>query len=201
MSGIGLAAIVLVGAWLGILTLVVVLLVRQVGLLGVRLDLSGPPYEPENDGPEIGSQLPEDVISTLPQLRTGRAYLVLLSATCTPCRELAAELRDQQLPRGQDLIALVPGRAELAESLVATLPPGMTVVRDPHATALAKNLQIESVPFALGVENGVIVGRARIPYLRRGVDLARFMEGGAAPPVDKWSDDSQEVIGRVRHAS
>jgi hypothetical protein len=200
MSGIGVAAILVTGAWLGVLTLVVVLLVRQIGLLTVRLDLAGPSYEPEHDGPEVGSPIPEAVTSVLPRLRDGRAHLVLLSATCSPCRELAAELQGERLPDAQNVIALVPGREELADGVVAMLPPGVTAVRDPEATAIAKSLQIQSVPFALQVEDGIVAGRATIPYLRTAADLARFVEAGSAPPLDEVPRERGEVIGHVRRA-
>jgi hypothetical protein len=41
MNGLAVVALVLAGIWLGILTLVVVLLVRQIGLLTVRLSVAG----------------------------------------------------------------------------------------------------------------------------------------------------------------
>ncbi len=56
MSTLAVAALVLVCVWLGVLTLVAVLLVRQVGLLTVRLSVAGQALAVENDGPEVGSQ-------------------------------------------------------------------------------------------------------------------------------------------------
>jgi hypothetical protein len=93
MSGPGLVVIVLASVWLGVLSLVVVLLVRQIGLLTLRfdqVDLADPPFKPEGDGPELGDAVPPDVIAALPELATEPTYLLLLSATCTSCRELAA---------------------------------------------------------------------------------------------------------------
>ncbi len=49
MSGIAVAALVLVCVWLGVLSLVVVLLVRQIGLLTVRLSVAGQALSPDND--------------------------------------------------------------------------------------------------------------------------------------------------------
>jgi len=61
MSALAIAALVLVCVWLGVLTLVVVLLVRQIGLLTVRLSVADRALSVDNDGPEVGSSVPEDV--------------------------------------------------------------------------------------------------------------------------------------------
>ncbi len=92
MSALAIAALVLVCIWLGVLTLVVVLLVRQIGLLTVRLSVASQAFSLDDDGPEVGIDLPEEVTSVLPELKEGRAYLLLISAGCTPCRELVADL-------------------------------------------------------------------------------------------------------------
>ena len=65
MSALAIAALVLVCLWLGVLTLVVVLLVRQIGLLTVRLSVSGQVSSLDDDGPEVGSAVPEHVASVL----------------------------------------------------------------------------------------------------------------------------------------
>src|SRR3989337_654595 len=80
-------------AWLLLVTLVVLALVRQVGLLTVRIDRGLPRFAPDQDGPEIGAPVPTDVLAVLPQLGAlGRRQVLLLSAACAPCRELAVGL-------------------------------------------------------------------------------------------------------------
>src|SRR5829696_5342149 len=125
MSGLAVTALVLACVWLGILTLVVVLLVRQIGLLTVRLSVVGQAqaFSPANDGPEVGSNVPEEVASALPDVGGERAYVVLISANCTPCRELVAGIHQHDFE--QTIVALVPGREELADELVALLPSGI----------------------------------------------------------------------------
>src|SRR5919205_3143369 len=113
MSALAVAALVLVCIWLGVLTLVVVLLVRQIGLLTVRLSVASQAFSLDDDGPEVGIDLPEEVTSVLPELKEGRAYLLLISAGCTPCRELVADLGGHRF--GQRVVALVPGREEQAK--------------------------------------------------------------------------------------
>lgn len=67
MSALAVAALVLVCIWLGVLTLVAVLLVRQVGLLTVRHSMASQAISLDDDGPEIGSSLSEDVASVMPE--------------------------------------------------------------------------------------------------------------------------------------
>ncbi len=174
MGALAVAALVLVCIWLGVLTLVVVLLVRQVGLLTVRLSMASQAISLDDDGPEIGSSLPEDVASLMPEEEP--AYLLLISAGCDPCRELVAELGGRRL--GRPIVALVPGRKEQAGELAALLPSGVRVVLDPEATHLAESLDLESTPFVLEVEGGTVTRKV---HLYRGASaLIEFMESGSA---------------------
>jgi hypothetical protein len=174
MSALAIAALVLVCIWLGVLTLVVVLLVRQIGLLTVRLSVADRALSVDNDGPEVGSRVPEDVALLNPEEE--RAYLLLISAGCTPCRELVADLGDRRFE--QNIVALVPGSEEQASELATLLPPGIRAVLDPEATSLAESLKIQSTPFALEVERGTVTRKA---YLYEGAsDLIGFVESGNA---------------------
>jgi hypothetical protein len=175
MSALAIVALVLVCAWLGLLTLVVVLLVRQVGLLTVRLSMANRTISLDDDGPEIGSTLPEDVAEVMPQEE--RAYLLLISAGCDPCRELVAELDGRRFE--QSVVALVPGRQEQASRLAALLPPGIRAVADPEATRLAESLDLESTPFALEVERGTVTRKL---HLYGGASaLIEFVESRSVP--------------------
>jgi hypothetical protein len=174
MSALAIAALVLVCAWLGVLTFVVMLLVRQVGLLTVRLSMATQAMSLDDDGPDIGSSLPEDVAEVMPEGQ--RAYLLLISADCEPCRELVAELDGHRFE--QKVVALVPGRQEQAAELAALLPPGVRVVLDPEATQLAESLDLESTPFALEVESGTVTRKVHV--YGGASALFEFMESGNA---------------------
>lgn len=175
MGALAVAALVLVCIWLGVLTLVVVLLVRQVGLLTVRLSMASQAISLDDDGPEIGSSLPEDVASVMPE--EDPAYLLLVSAGCDPCRELVAELDGRSFE--QSVVALVPGREEQATEIAALLPSDMRVVLDPEATDLAESLELESTPFVLEVEGGTVTRKAHI--FGGTSALNEFLEAGRAP--------------------
>jgi hypothetical protein len=174
MSALAIVALVLVCAWLGILTFVVMLLVRQVGLLTVRFSMATQAMSLDDDGPDIGSSLPEDVAEVMPERE--RAYLLLISAGCEPCRELVAELDGHRFE--QKMVALVPGNQEQAAELAALLPPGIRVVLDPEATQLAESLDLESTPFALEVENGTVISKVHV--FGGASALVEFVESGNA---------------------
>jgi hypothetical protein len=176
MSALAIAALVLVCIWLGVLTLVVVLLVRQIGLLTVRLSVASQAFSLDNDGPEVGSSLPEEVTSVVPELMEERAFLLLISSSCTPCRELVADLQGEHRFE-QKIVALVPGHEEPAREMAALLPSGIRVVLDPEAARLAGALDLESTPFALEVERGMVTRKA---FLHEGAsDLVAFVESGS----------------------
>ena len=195
MSALAIAALVLVCIWLGVLTLVVVLLVRQVGLLTVRPSVAGEAASLDNDGPEIGSSVPEDVAVVLPDQAEEHAYLLLISSTCLPCWELATDLAEHRLE--QNIVALVPGHEEQAGELAALLPSSMHVVLDPEATRLAGALELESTPFALEIERGAVTRKA---YLHQGAsDLIEFVESGNSAAEKKnlvEVTEKEEVEGR-----
>ena len=176
MSELAIAALVLVCIWLGVLTLVVVLLVRQIGLLTVRLSVASQALSLDNDGPEVGSSIPEEVTSVVPELMEERAFLLLISSSCTPCRELVSDLQGERHFE-QKVVALVPGHEEPAREMAALLPSGIRVVLDPDAARLAEALELESTPFALEVERGTV---ARKTFLHEGAaDLVAFVESGS----------------------
>ncbi len=195
MSALAIAALVLVCIWLGVLTLVVVLLVRQIGLLTVRLSVASEATPLDNDGPEIGSGVPEDVAVVLPDQAEEHAYLLLVSSTCTPCWELVADLGERRFE--QKIVALVPGHGEKAGELAALLPSGIQVVLDPEATRLAGALQLQSTPFALEIERGAVSRKA---YLHEGAsDLIKFVESGNGAAEKKnfvEITEKEEIEGR-----
>lgn len=171
MSGPGLVALVSVAVWLGLLTLVVILLVRQVAVMTGRFEMGMPRFSPATDGLVIGKAVPQAVADAIPALNSEVVYIMLLSATCGPCRELVPQFERQHLP--EKFVALLAGRAEVAAGLAELLPAWIQVIRDPLATSLAKELEIQSTPFAMEIEGGHITGKA---YLYGISDLLRLVE-------------------------
>ena len=170
MSGLEVTVVALVAVWLGLVTLVVLLLVRQIGLLTVRLEQAGPRISMDNDGIDIGRPVPERTLGAVPELATGRKYAVVLSASCAPCHDVAAELGPARLDA--DVVVLVAGDEELTAQVVALLD-GIDVVLDPQATEATSGLEIATAPFAFEVTAGVVTGKT---YLQSVGDLAALID-------------------------
>jgi hypothetical protein len=198
VNGLVMVALIVFSLWLGVLTLVVILTVRQIALLTVRLStaaggqlstITDDEFLVDDDGPEVGGELPEEVASALPELGWQKSFILLVSSTCAPCRELAAELQAHHF--AAPVIALVAGRdRELADDLAELLPSGMHIVRDPQATELAGALQIHSTPFAVAIGSGRVVEKT---YVHRSADLVAFIEGEGSPDVVKIARNPKEV--------
>lgn len=156
MNGLAVAALIFIGVWLAVLTLVMLLVIRQIGVLTVQLSRAVPGFSVDKDGPEIGSAIPAEIVAKLPQIDdTRRITIMLISATCTPCRTLVDELQKYRFD--SSVIALLAGRPELADSLVPLLTPRMHVVRDPEASQVAEAFNIHSTPFGVVVEGGKVI--------------------------------------------
>jgi hypothetical protein len=184
MNGSEIAAIVAGAVWLGVLTLVTVLVVRQIALLTARLDhvgAFGPPAKLslEDEGPRIGIRVDETVLRWVPELGAARAHLLLLSAGCSPCRDFAADLRGEHLPIGRPVVVLIPGREELADGIAQMLPATVTIVRDPNATDVAQLLRMQRVPSAVTTANGIVT--AKILTLDSVDQFQQFVESSGAP--------------------
>lgn len=158
--------------WLSGLTLVVLLLVRQLGLVTLRLDAgSGNSSVVPREGPDVGTELPASVLDRIPALHDGLSYLLLVSPTCTACHEIASRL-DAVRVTGR-VVALVPGGEELAGPFAKLLPRHYEVVRDPDAVDIANELDLDRTPFALEIDDGIVSGRA---HLFRASDLQRLID-------------------------
>ena len=191
------AALVVVAIWLGLVTLVLVLVVRQVALLMARVERgdSSVPLSPmplSQDGLQIGSTIPREVLDTVPEANDEVVYLLVLSSTCGPCRELVPKLERHTF--AQPMVAIVPGPAEAANEFLNVLPPYMRVVVDPEATAIANMLEVESTPFAMEVESGVVTGKA---YLHEDTDLVNLIDARASSDARDVAQAMKEVKSHV----
>lgn len=171
MSSLAALAVVIAAIWLAALTVAVVLVVRQIGLLTIRLTYSAPHGAAEEHGPAIGAPVPDSVVETLGLNGQGRA-LVFLSCSCTPCRDFASQVTIEQLA-GDTTIA-ISGREELARGVASLLPEGSEALFDPASDDLAQAFGIQMVPFALYLTEGHVHSKT---YLRTPEDLASLRNG------------------------
>lgn len=193
MTGLETFALVAVSVWLAVLTVGIVLTIRQVAILTVRADHDGSSVpqrslaersaELEREGPIVGSLLANDVTAELPTLQNGRRVLLVLSASCNPCREIAQRLQDRWTGGASHIVALLPGERERADELAKLLPPDLELVRDPQARRIATSLGFQSVPAAVEVENGIVTRKAPLPILKA-EDLTQFLNERSAPVAE-----------------
>jgi hypothetical protein len=166
MNDLATVAMILMAIWLGVLTLLLLLAIRQIGILTVRFSINGERFSVDQDGPEIDSDLPAEVVEIVPDAESLDASFMLLSATCNPCRDLAANLAGH--PFHAKIIVLLAGRKELADGLVPMLPSDFQIIRDPEASQVAAAFHIQSTPFAVAIANGKVIQKA---YLHSKDDL------------------------------
>jgi hypothetical protein len=167
-------ALVVATLWLVALTVAVVLVIRQIGLLTIRLTYSAPHGVADEHGPAIGSSVPETAASLLGLNGDSRA-VVFLSSTCNPCRDFATQASADQL--GEDTTILISGNPELARGVAALLPKGAESVLDPISQEVASAFGVGMVPFALYLSDGRV--RAKT-YLNDPDELVRLRTPGGA---------------------
>ncbi len=188
MIELPIVALVFVGLWLGLLTFVVVLLVRQLGLITVRLEnLDAQSAALPSLGPEIGTPIVPEIATLLPNQLSGPVPILFISSNCEPCRELIVDIRKQQVQVPG--IVLLTGNDAAAENLAGLLPPSLQVVRDPVASQLTEALQVRMKPFV------VMVTENRVSYrsiLNQAAELNRLVAQGQgmAEPLPRVLDTS-----------
>lgn len=167
MSGLGVAALIAAGIWLGVLTFVVVLLVRQLALISAWAQEQAPGGS-RAEGIDIGAEVPTAALDVLPAMQEGLCYVLFLDGNCQPCRELALEagrspdfaaLRDS-IPIG----ASVRGSGAPSDEIERLLPSWVSVIRSEEADLLAKNFEVAQTPCIMEVERGRVTGRAIAGY-------------------------------------
>jgi hypothetical protein len=185
MTGLEQVAVVVVAVWLLTLTLVVLLLVRQVGLLTVRMSITLPHYDLDDLGPELGAPVPGELAASIGDGASPARNLLFFSATCSPCRDVAEGLRTMAFD--VPTTALVAGEAKGARAFADLLPAGIAAYFDPLATEMAKSLDVRGVPYGVRIEKGLVTGKV---YLSSAGDLGRLASLGRGAGDGQLSSSS-----------
>jgi hypothetical protein len=169
VSGLELAALIAAAVWLGVLTFLVVLLVRQLSLITAWAQEQGPGSGSGSaEGIEIGAEVPESALDVLPPLRAGLSYVVFLAGNCQPCRELALEAsRSPDFAALRDEVpvaAVVRGSGAPSDEIERLLPSWVQVVRGDEAELLTRSFEVAQTPSVMEVERGNVTGRAVAGY-------------------------------------
>ena len=198
MSGLVILIVVLFGIWLAALTLVAALTIRQIALLTVRFSevrvdgdtvpVGNGTFSVADDGPEVGSEIPDEVLSMVPQLRQSRTYVLLIAATCGSCRRMAAELSKRRFIA--PVVALIPGPEGLASDVAKLLPPELQIVQGRTATTIAEHLRIRSTPYAFAIEAGMLIKKS---YMYYPSDFVKFVEDGHVVEAGEAIQHPKEV--------
>jgi hypothetical protein len=173
VTGLELAALVTVAAWLAILSIAVLLCVRQLGVLTVGSRPVSGETQMVGDGLEIGRRVPPDVRSVVPGLDQLK-YLLFVETGCAACRQLIAELADSDIDAS--FVAIIQGSRRVDE-LASLLPARTAVVRDPDAAQVFERMEVELTPTVLEIERGFVTGKG---VLRGLYDLVSLLEARAA---------------------
>lgn len=169
MNSLLVISIALVAVWLAVLTVTTLLIIRQLGLITLRLEAAPASVE---DGILIGTPLPKECVSAVPELDAGLHYLVCLAPNCGPCVEFASGLSNLSIT-GDGVKAVFQGTGEAADELARLLPAELHVIRDPDAEAIFEGLNVKMTPSIFQVEDGIIVGKG---VLRQIGDLKQFID-------------------------
>lgn len=186
MTQLEVVALALASAWLGLLTFIVLLLVRQLGLITVALATPQAQYE---DGLPVGSPVPRDAKEVLPILDRQLAYLLFLSPTCGSCVGLMNEMATRMFSSAS-IFAVLPGVTH-DDELTLRVPAAFSQVEDPAATAIAEALQVHTTPYALQVENGIVTGKA---IIQDAADLERLIVAYEHSDAAEIARNLREVV-------
>lgn len=171
-----------VAFWLAVLTVLVLVLVRQVAVLTVRGN-NGPGYMDGPgplDGIAVGAHASQEAMALLPETAKGRALVILTSSTCGPCRELVADLPTLKL--SVPTVLLLPGPTSTADPMAELVPPWIRVVRDPDAHRAATELQVNRTPYVFLFDDGRVTAKRAASGRAR--EIAALVEGAIAPLPD-----------------
>jgi hypothetical protein len=188
MTGLELAALIAVAAWLASLSVVAVLCVRQLGILSTGLRPASDGVELAGDGLAIGQRVPVSVRSLIPGL-TELRYLLFVETGCAACRDLIAQFADSGIKA--PLTVVMQGGATRASSLVALLPEETALVRDPDAAEVFELMEVGFTPAVLEVERGFVTGKGVLRGLH---DLESLIRARAADGT-KVADELAELNG------
>lgn len=195
-----LVAVGVATVWLLVLTVVVMMCVRQLGAVIVRIELvargGGGSYA---HGASVGFRLTDHLVSRYPDLGRGRRAVVLVSSTCVTCAGLIEDFRAPHtlaaMTLPEELIALIVGSDhEQVDYIEQMLEGTAKTFRDPAATDIARGLRLANVPSALLLDDGIITGS--LVFIDRVAQLDDLV--AAADRVGDGMPDVRPAISATR---
>lgn len=196
MSTLEVTALAVTAGWLTLASTACLLLVRQVGLLTIRLNEALARGGAFDTGLEVGDPVPAEAVRAAPELVGARIYALFLSSGCAPCRLLATDLEDNaEQPWTAEIVVILTGGGAGADGVAELLPRELAIVRDPGATSVTQAFAANTTPLAFQLERGYVTGKALL--LRGMSDLVALIESRETSDAGIFvgPTDLQEVPG------
>jgi hypothetical protein len=185
MTSLQVVAVSAVAVWLAALSVAVVLVIRQIGLLTIRLTYAAPHGAAESHGPPLGSKIPHTA-SELLGLNGAPRAVIFLSATCMPCRDFAESIAAEDIDG--NITILISGRVELAEGVAALLPAECEPLLDPISSEIANDFGVDMVPFGLLLADGAVRNKTYLKS-REELDAMKTPTGQRAKTIAIGSEN------------
>lgn len=171
MTNLEVALVVVVSVWLVLLTVLVLAILRQVGLVTLRLNRLEPISAISGGHLVLAAPVDQSVIDALPALASGVHYLIWLSASCMTCRDVARELgtiwEDAKWDRFRTrTYVVISGSGQFVDQMISMLPREISPVLEPQASVIPPQLGLPGSPFAVAIGDGAIRGWTALQELR-----------------------------------
>jgi hypothetical protein len=169
--------------WCMALTVFLLALARQVGLMAVRVNLV--PANRPTERLHLNEPIAPAVLEKLQNLgnyddEETERYVMWFSAECMTCRRATASFRDkghEDRMRSvvRECVALISGAGDAVAQMQKDLVTAgcRTVVADPEARNLAEALHLPGTPIALAYKQGYVTGWTDADDAERLADLHR----------------------------
>lgn len=207
MTGPWLISYLVLWVLVAVLSFLVVGILRQIGLMQRDLNREQRPVQPEHldpptleqDGPHIGSSLPDLVAKTIngygsvtpEMLRSqGRVLLVCMSPTCESCQHLVEPLNAfvQDEANAERVVVIVRADEVGCMAFLSVFPLHMPVICDGDRT-ITMGLEVHGNPFGLLysadgilVRKGIIAGPEGLRALHGDESVPEKARKGVFPP-------------------
>lgn len=182
MSWLGVGAIVVVALWLAVLTVSLMLCVRQMAIQRVRLELLVRGGAGSGTGPTLGFSLAPALLESRQEFSRDRTLVVVLSGNCANCAQVMREWEEGEGPSlvsPEGILILLTGQEGApSDDAARRLAHLGEVVREPESSRLAQALSLTYRPSALLLESGLITGTAVLEHAREMDDLLADSAGG-----------------------
>ncbi len=183
MSVAGSMIVVVIAAWLLILTVAWFVQLRQVGIITLQLSRQS---RPGGERLLLGAPLPAQLIELSAGLPSDEAYALFLSSSCLSCKDVVRDIGQQWRDGGlsqvrERLLVLVKGADEEAAALCDQLPRNLKVIRDPAASELLREMGVPGTPYVVAMREGTVDGWARLASVDDLLNLSRSSQGHRAP--------------------